>query len=81
MTVEEWKRKNPPIRRKSITNADRIRAMTDEELAEFLTTVAQNSANKLCESLKTVDVDLSNCDFGILYKTHLDWLKQEEKER
>lgn len=36
MTVEEWKRKNPPIQRKPITNADRIRAMTDEELeAEF----------------------------------------------
>lgn len=26
MTVEEWKRKNPPIRRKPIANADRIRA-------------------------------------------------------
>jgi len=36
MTVEEWKRKNPPIRRKPITNADRIRAMSDEELADFL---------------------------------------------
>ena len=33
MTVEEWKRKNPPIQRKPITNADRIRSMTDEELA------------------------------------------------
>jgi hypothetical protein len=58
------------------SNADRIRSMSDEELAELLTTVAQNSANKLCESLKTIDVDLSNCDFGILYKTHLDWLKR-----
>lgn len=36
MTVEEWKRKNPPIRRKPITNADRIRAMTDEELAKWI---------------------------------------------
>ena len=36
MTVEEWKRKNPPIQRKPITNADRLRAMTDEELAEWL---------------------------------------------
>lgn len=39
MTVEEWKRKNPPIQRKPLTNADRIRAMTDEELAEFLNEV------------------------------------------
>ena len=36
MTVEEWKRKNPPIRRKPLTNADRIRQMTDEELAEYI---------------------------------------------
>lgn len=37
MTVEEWKRKNPPICRKPQTNADRIRQMTDEELAHFMT--------------------------------------------
>ena len=61
------------------TNADRIRAMTDEELAELLTAVAQKSANKLCESLKTVEVDLSNCNFHILYEAHLDWLKEEAK--
>ena len=36
MTVEKWKRKNPPIRRKPITNADRIRAMSNEELAEWI---------------------------------------------
>ena len=62
---------------KPITNADRIRSMTDEELATLLTDVAKKSAEKLCESLKTVDVDLSNCDFDILYKAHLDWLRQE----
>ncbi len=70
-----------PCTAKTPSNADRIRAMTDEELAEFLTTVAQNSANKLCENLKTIDIDLSNCDFNILYKTHLDWLKQEVKKQ
>lgn len=36
MTVEEWKRKNPPIQRKRSTNGDRLRAMSDEELALFL---------------------------------------------
>ena len=61
----------------SITNADRIRSMTDEELAELLTAVAQKSAHKLCESLKTVEVDLSNCNFHILYEAHLGWLKEE----
>lgn len=59
------------------TRADRIRAMTDEELAELLTDVAKKSADKLCESLKSVEVDLSNCNFHILYEAHLDWLKQE----
>jgi hypothetical protein len=33
MTVEEWKRKNPPIQRKPITNYDRLTAMSVEELA------------------------------------------------
>ena len=65
------------VQRAVITNADRIRAMTDEELAEFLTAVAKKSAAELCESLLTVDVDLSECDFGLLTKTHLDWLRQE----
>lgn len=36
MTVEEWKRKNPPIKRKPLTNADHIRAMTNDELAHLL---------------------------------------------
>ena len=62
---------------KKRSNADRIRAMSDEELAELLTAVAQKSANKLCESLKSVEVDLSNCNFQILYEAHLNWLRQE----
>jgi hypothetical protein len=40
MTVEEWKRKNPPIQRKPVTNADRIRAMSDEELAKELAAIS-----------------------------------------
>ena len=59
------------------TQGDKLRAMSDVELAGFLTAVARKSAEKLCESLKLVDVDLSECDFGILTQTHLDWLKQE----
>ena len=64
-------------RQKKMTNANRIRAMTDEELATLLTDVAKKSAEKLCESLKAVDVDLRNCDFAILYRAHLDWLREE----
>lgn len=68
--------------RKPKTNAAHIRIMSDEELATLLTDVARKSAEKLCTSLKTVDVDvdISNCDFNILYKAHLNWLKQKAKE-
>ena len=46
------------------TNADRIRAMTDEELAEFLET--------LCPSYKWT--------LALNGMTWLDWLKQEASE-
>lgn len=39
MTVEEWKKKNPPIRRKPQTNYDRIVSKTPEELADYLWSV------------------------------------------
>ena len=68
MTVEEWKRKNPPIQRKPITNADRIRSMTDEELAAYMGDVqtwggCPNHGARNCTE---------NCADCWLY-----WLKQE----
>jgi translation initiation factor IF-2 len=63
--------------KRQLTNADMIRQMSDAELAVFMTAVTQKSAEKLCENLKTVDVDLSNCDFGKVTKVYLDWLQQE----
>lgn len=36
MTVEEWKKKNPPIRRKPKTNYDLLISKTPEELAKTL---------------------------------------------
>ena len=45
MTVEEWKRKNPPIQRKPITNADRVRNMDDYDLAIFLENVSCKHAD------------------------------------
>ena len=47
MTVKEWKRKNPPIQRKPITNADRIRAMSDEELAEFIRNIMMHGCSAI----------------------------------
>lgn len=34
MTIEEWKKKNPPILRKPQTNYDRLISKAPEELAE-----------------------------------------------
>lgn len=65
MTVEEWKRKNPPIQRKPITNADRIRAMTDEELAEYL--------DGVCHDLWEMFVKDPQ-------KMWLEWLRQEVED-
>lgn len=67
MTVEEWKRKNLPIQRKHITNADRIRSMSDEELADFL-----------YKYMDCTDCPIE-CDPGkdiCLYKI-MTWLKKE----
>ena len=48
------------------TNADRIRAMTDEELAEFL-------------ERKTPWYRCENCKFESRKDCCLDWLKEEAK--
>ena len=47
---------------KPMTNADRIRAMSDEELAEFLT----NNGNK----------NLTDIGWKMYYKFNWEWLKQ-----
>ena len=49
--------------RKPVTNADRIRSMTDEELAE---TIMKQCAERACP--------LTDC-----FKCWIDWLKQEAK--
>ena len=68
--VDECDYKDCPYRTEPITNADRIRAMSDEELAEFIDRCEMNDidyAKTFC--------DLCNgqyeCD-----QCRLDWLKQ-----
>ena len=76
MTVEEWKRKNPPIQRKPITNADRIRAMSDEELAEWIATVPL-SHDDICPSPLPERCGGSNgYDAEACKQCWLDWLKE-----
>ena len=54
-----------PIETPPITNADRIRAMTDEELAEYLSGIAE--CNRGCR------LDCGDSCIG----AWLDWLKSE----
>ena len=75
-TTAEWRKWNA-IRTKPITNADRIRAMTDEELAEFMNCGAcppGKDVSELCHDEDGGSVpDMCNlCWIG--------WLKQEAKE-
>ena len=63
---------------KPLTNADRIRAMTDEELAEWLETIRMYCANDLCGM---------GCPFEEICYSKADaptemlaWLKEEASE-
>ena len=58
---------NPPKREKRITNADRIRAMTDEELARELALIA-GWDRKQYGKAKRIGIE----------KVMLDWLRSEE---
>lgn len=72
MTVEEWKRKNPPIQRKPLTNADKIRAMNNEELAEWLASIVECDDD--CPCIKEC---CEKEEMGFCYQSMLEWLKKE----
>ena len=59
---------------KSVTNADRIRAMSDEELAEFLAE----------EQYRLADIVFQNVGFGLvkqaIYARRLAWLQSPVEE-
>lgn len=57
--------------RKAKTNADRIRSMSDEELADLLDEVFNNIADFPCSSC----AEKINCDVCFL-----EWLQQEAEE-
>lgn len=60
--------------RKPMTNADRIRAMSDEELAEMLS----RSGKYFCCDTTKCDPRSERCDYGDeCYDCWLDWLRQE----
>ena len=72
MTVEEWKRKNPPIQRKPQTNADKIRAMTDEELAEWIFDRVKCQNCQMLPCVKHGEDGTGNCK-----ELWLAWLRDE----
>ena len=59
-----------PHRQRKTTNADQIRAMSDEELA--LEMMAKGGCPHDCEEPEDMDTDCRLC--------WLDWLRQEVKE-
>lgn len=59
----------------AITNADRIRSMSDEELAEFL------FENTNCDCCNIQCPDKLNCpSMSSCYCRHLEWLQSEVEE-
>ena len=64
--VEECNHTDCPYRTEPITNADRIRAMSDEELAELFKNIKKRAA--LCKALQNKDAFQELCS--------AEWLKQ-----
>ena len=77
--VEECNRADCPYRTESITNADRIRAMSDEDLADWL---AISQIDNVAEALEIAKIPFEQED-GLkdeVKKECLEWLKQPAKE-
>ena len=63
------------VQKRITTNADRIRSMTDEELAVFLYSVWEGEdtfTKEVCERC-------GDTDSGCQANCYLDWLRREEK--
>jgi hypothetical protein len=74
--VLAWRNECFEIMTSPQTNADRIRSMTDEELAEMLSTVSQHCVVYLSDK---INCRHSNCDTGC--KNNIKkWLQKEMEE-
>ena len=77
--VNECNHKDCPYRTEPITNADRIRAMSDDELAKFIDDIAQSVADgEYCTAFLNVKNFPYSCeDAKKACVAHVvDWLKQ-----
>lgn len=61
-----------------MTNGDRIRSMTDEELAEFLNRVQEFPCEACCGNLQWCR--RNNAPEPICQRHYLDWLQQPAEE-
>ncbi len=65
------------------TRADRIRAMSDEELAEFINQCKSDNGPNFCKNLPICDADLETDTLIPLDRCYiclLDWLRQPAEE-
>lgn len=71
------------IFKQRITNADRIRSLSDEELAEFLEAIISQRQQTILENLNGIGIDDVNLvEFPSEAKQFwLDWLKKEAEGR
>lgn len=72
---EHWTPKKPQ------TNADRIRAMSDEELAELLWSIIHERELIIIEKLNEQGIEASLFEApNASVKAHMEWLKQPAEE-
>ena len=75
--VDECNHKDCPYRTEPITNADRIRAMSDEELAKILNAFTEyfSECNRSAD-----EVDCKDCELNHLCQLHegksIEWLQR-----
>lgn len=60
-----------------MTNADKIREMTDEELAELMFRVQMYIFKSVCDAIGYTEYDEKKMEH---WDNILDWLRQEAKE-
>lgn len=67
----------PHFAKKPMTNADKIRTMTDEELARFTTSIQADVLEKAGKALGYPGTLVKDSDIADSEVRWLDWLKQE----
>lgn len=62
----------------NMTNGDRIRSMSDEELADLLTNLISVQDHNTLQKLWSAGIAASLCEMPVVSRTkHLEWLKAE----